>query len=452
MRLNAKTVAMLTLPAGKTDHIEWDDQVRGFGYRLRAARAGAQIRKSWVVQYKRAGATRRMLLGQAAVLGAEQARLQARAVLGKVAQGEDPASDRRDRRDRDQNTMRALVAEYLAAKQSEVRPKTFTGMERYLTGKYFKPLHGMPVDTIGRRDVARRIVVISRESGNATAREARGALSTFFVWCLHMGLAEQNPVAGAVRPAEIKPRERVLKDNELAAIWRACGDDEYGKIIRLLVLTGCRRAEIGDMCWSEIDLDKGVWVLPSARSKNGRTHTLPLMPMARAILYTVPRMATRGQLFGQRSHGFTNWTLPKPVLDERSGVTNWVVHDIRRSVSTGMADIGVLPHIIEATLNHYSGHRGGISGVYNRAVYPRDVRAALAMWERYLGLVLDRDLYAAHQAFLSQGDEQAREKAGKAFHDAIAAGGGFWADYLRTLLAGGERKVLAYPGAAVGGA
>jgi integrase len=415
--------------------------VRGFGYRLRTAHPGPPIRKSWVVQYKRAGATRRMLLGQASVLGAEQARLQARAVLCKVAQGEDPASDRRDRRDHDQNTMRALVAEYLAVKRSEVRPKTFTEMERYLTGKYFKPLHGMPVDTIGRRDVARRIVVISRESGNATAREARGALSTFFVWCLRMGLAEQNPVVGAVKPAEIKPRERVLKDHELAAIWHACGDDEYGKIVRLLILTGCRRAEIGDMCWSEIDLDKGAWTLPADRSKNGRAHTLPLMPMVREIIDPIPRMVGRDQLFGRRAGGFTNWTLPKPVLDERSKVADWVVHDIRRTVSTGMADIGVLPHIIEATLNHYSGHRGGVGGVYNRSVYPRDIRAALAMWERYLGLVLDRDLYAAHQVFLSRGDELARDAAGKAFHDAIAAGGGFWADYLRTL-EGGERKVL----------
>jgi integrase len=441
VRLNAKAVAVLTLPAGKTDHIEWDDELRGFGYRLRATGANAPVRKSWVVQYKRAGATRRMLLGQASVLGAEQARLQARAVLGKVAQGEDPASDRRDRRDHDQNTMRALVVEYLATKRSGLRPKTFTEMERYLTGKYFKPLHGMPVDTIGLRDVARRIVVISRECGNATAREARGALSTFFVWCLTMGLSERNPVAGAVKPAAIKPRERVLKDHELAAIWHACGDDEYGKVIRLLILTGCRRAEIGGMCWSEIDPDKGTWTLPASRSKNSRAHTLPLMPMMREIIDPMPRMVGRDQLFGRRAGGFTNWTLPKPILDERSEVTDWVVHDIRRTVATGMADIGVLPHIIEATLNHYSGHRAGVGGVYNRSVYPRDVRNALAMWERYLGLVLDRDLYAAHQAFLSRGDEQARDAAGKAFHDAIAGGGGFWADYLRAL-EGGKRKVL----------
>jgi integrase len=379
MRLTAKNTAALMLPAGKTDHIEWDDEMRGFGYRLRAS-VGGKVLKSWVCQYKRAGQSRRMLLGPAAVLGAEQARLQARKVLGAVAIGQDPSADRAARRDKDRNTLRALVGEYLASKRSEVRPKTFDQIERYLTGGYFKPLHGMPVDTITRHDVARRVVTIARESGNATAREARGALSTFFVWCLRMGLCEQNPVNDSVKPAEIKPRERVLDDAELAAIGRAAGDDEYGRIIRLLILTGCRRAEIGDMAWNEIDLDRATFTIPSSRSKNGRVHTLPLMPMALDIVAGIPRRVSRDQLFGLRSHGYTNWSPPKPALDERSGVHGWTVHDIRRSVATGMANLGVQPHIIEAVLNHQSGSKRGVAGVYNRSSYEREVRSALALW------------------------------------------------------------------------
>jgi integrase len=320
-------------------------------------------------------------------------------VLGKVALGEDPAGDRRDRRDRDRNTMRALVDEYLAAKRKEVRPKTFNEVERYLTGTYFRPLHGMPVDTITRHDVARRVVVIARESGNATARESRGALSTFFVWCLRMGLCDANPVNDSVKPAEIKPRERVLSNDELANLWRAAGDDEYGKIVRLLVLTGCRRAEIGDMAWGELDLDRGTWTIPASRSKNGRQHVLPLMPAMLDIIKSVPRMVSREQLFGQRSHGFTNWTLPKPVLDERSGVVDWTIHDIRRTVATRMNDIGIAPHIVEAVLNHQSGSRRGVAGVYNRSLYEREVRNALAQWE----------------------------------------------DHVRALVEGGERKILTYP-------
>jgi integrase len=389
MRLTAKAVGALTLPVGKTDMIVFDGEVRGFGFRLRAG-AGGKVLKSWVCQYKRGGGTRRMLLGSAAVLGAEAARLQAKKVLGRVALGEDPAGDRRDRRDKDRNTMRALVDEYLAAKRKDVRPKTFTEIERYLTGGYFKPLHGMAIDQITRHDVARRVVTVQRESGNATARESRGALSTFFVWCLRMGLCDSNPVNDSVKPADIKPRERVLSDAELSAIWRAAGDDEYGKIVRLLILTGCRRAEVGDMAWTEIDLDRGTWTIPAARSKNGRAHTLPVMPMMGEIVASVPRMVTRNQLFGARSHGFTNWTLPKPVLDKRSGVTEpWTIHDIRRTVATRMNDIGIAPHIVEQILNHQSGSRRGVAGVYNRSSYEREVKAALAAWHGHLRALVE---------------------------------------------------------------
>jgi integrase len=383
MRLTAKATAALTLPTGKTDMIVFDNEVRGFGYRLRQG-AGGQLLKSWICQYKRAGATRRMLLGSASVLGAEQARLQARKVLGKVALGEDPAGDRRDRRDKDRNIMGALADDYLAAKRKEVRPKTFSGLERYLTGGYFKPLHNMAIDTITRHDVARRVVVIARESGDATAREARGALSTFFVWCLRMGLCEQNPVNDAVRPAELKPRERVLSNDELAAVWRACGEDEHGKVIRLLILTGCRRSEVGDMRWSELDLDHGAWTIPAARSKNGWPHTLPLMATALDIIRSVPRMVSRDALFGQRAAGFTKWAIDKPGLDQRSGAHDWTTHDLRRSVATGMADIGIAPHVIEAVLNHRSGSKRGVAGIYNRSSYEREVRAALALWEDHI--------------------------------------------------------------------
>src|SRR5262249_10830697 len=153
----------------------------------------------------------------------------------------------------------------------------------YLTSGYFKPLHGMPIDTLTRRDIAARVVTIMRENGSPTAARARGALSSFFVWAMQMGLVENNPTIGSTKPAESKPRERVLSSDELARIWHACGDDAFGKIIKLLVLTGCRRAEIGDMAWSEVDFDRGLFTVPSARSKNGRAHTLPLIPMMRGI-------------------------------------------------------------------------------------------------------------------------------------------------------------------------
>jgi hypothetical protein len=120
------------------------------------------------------------------------------------------------------------------------------------------------------------------------------------------------------------------------------------------------------------------------------------------------------------------------------------LHDIRRSFATRLCDLGVAPHIVEQILNHQSGHRAGIVAVYNKSRYEREVKAALGLWERYIGLITDRDLYAAHQAFLTRGDEEACERADEAFHDAIAKGGGHWTDYTRALVEGERPKVLAF--------
>ena len=160
MRLIQKAVAALTLPVGKTDHFEWDDEVRGFGYRLRLA-AGGKINRTWTVQYRHGGATRRLLLGSAAVLGAEQARVMAKRALGRVANGADPQADRLDRRGKDRHTLKATVADYLAAKERELRPRTRTERARYLAGRYFGPLHALPLDQITRKDVGARLTRIS---------------------------------------------------------------------------------------------------------------------------------------------------------------------------------------------------------------------------------------------------------------------------------------------------
>ena len=384
MKLTAKAVNALTLPPGKTDIIHFDDQLLGFGFRVRQG-AGGKVLRSWIVQYRRASATRRMLLGSAEVVSAEAARQAARKALGAVANGQDPQGERADRRDADRLTLRKAVDEYLAIRKRELRTRSFFETARYLTGNYFRPLHGMPLDTIERRDVATCIVRIARESGNPTASQARSKLSALFAWCMRMGMVEANPVIGTHQPAKNKSRERVLNDDEMAAIWRACGDDEFGKIIKLLILTGARRQEIGGMRWSEFDFERGTWTLPAARSKNSRAHTLPLMPMMREIIDTVPQMVGRDQLFGDRATiGFTGWHDCKPGLDARSGVGDWHLHDLRRSTATRMADIGIAPHIIEQILNHQSGHKAGPAGIYNRSSYEREVRAALALWEDHL--------------------------------------------------------------------
>jgi integrase len=390
MKLDAKSVAALTLPPGKTDVIHWDGELKGFGYRLRLGANG--LRRSWVAQYKRTSATRRMSQ-PAEKLSAEQARGWAKKVLAKVALGENPAGDRRERRGKDALTMRSQVAEFLAIKEPELAPRTFVETERYLTDpRYFGPLHGMPVDTIHRKDIAARTVVIMRERGSPTAARARGALGTFFTWAMRMGLTESNPTIGSVAPAAGEGRSRVLSDDELIRIWRACGDDDHGRIIRLLILTACRRAEIGDMAFGELDDPERptTFTIPASRSKNGKERALPVTPTMARILAGVPRRATRNELFGERSHGFTRWAKAKAELDQRSGVKGgWVVHDIRRSTATKLADIGVQPHIIEEILGHSSsGHKRGPAGIYNRSPYEREIRNTLMMWDDHVVRVL----------------------------------------------------------------
>ncbi len=382
MNLTAKAVAALqTLPHGKQDVIYFDDALPGFGYRLRAG-AGGKVLRSWIAQYRRAGGTRRITIGAVGVIGAEQARAAAKKVLAAAALGHDPQADRIDRRSKDQHSFAAVVAEHLEAKKPHVRRRTLVELTRYLAGGYFKPLHAIPVDTVTRKDIASRLVAITRESSSITAARARAAINGFYVWAMQMGYVEANPVIGTIQPKDSEGRSRVLTDGELAAIWRACGDDDFGRIVRLLILTACRRSEVGDMAWSELDVAAGTWTVPGERAKNGRAHTLPLPPAAWAIINAVPRMATRDHLFGVHAAGFRDWADGKKALDAKLGdaVQPWVLHDVRRTVATRIADFGVAPHVIEQILNHQSGHKSGVAGIYNRSSYEREVKAALALW------------------------------------------------------------------------
>ena len=176
----------------------------------------------------------------------------AKKALGRVANGEDPQASKLDRRGKDRHTLKATVADYLAIKQRAVRPRTYTDLARYLTDKrYFGPLHSLALDQITRKDVAARLNRISLESSSIVAARARAQLSRFFAGRCRRACRSQ-PGGGHAKPKGSQPRERVLSDAELARIWKACGDDDHGRCIRLLILTGCRRQEIGGMCWSEI--------------------------------------------------------------------------------------------------------------------------------------------------------------------------------------------------------
>jgi integrase len=392
MRLDAKTVAGLGLPAGKDDHLEWDDELAGFGVRLRASG-----RKAWIVQYRPSNSrrTRRVTLGAVEKFTPAEARVAARKLLARVALGHDPQGEREAERARSARTFRSAIEVYLVAKQGELRPASYRTRKLYLLGgPYFRPLHPIGVGDITHSDVAARLSAIARDHGAQTATAARKAISAAFRWFMEEGWTAANPVIGTRKPAEAESREHVLTNAELVRVWNAAADDDFGRIIRLLILLGSRRAEVGGMCWSELDLDVGTWTLPATRSKNHRQHVITLSPPALEIIKSVPR-TSRDQLFGDRAgKGFTSWSRGRQDLDRRLAgkVRPWRIHDLRRTVATRMADIGIEPHVIEAALNHFSGHRRGVAGVYNRSSYDRAVKAALVRWSRHvLALVEGRD-------------------------------------------------------------
>jgi integrase len=323
-------------------------------------------------------------------LTAIEARTQARKLLAKVELGRDPQGEREDQRRQATGTFRSIAAQYLADRQSKLRPASFRVTQMYLTGSYFAPLHAADAAAITHADVAAALRRIKAQHSEGTARQARLALSAMYGWAIAEGLLGKspvNPVIGTHAMDAPPPRERVLSPAELVAIWRASGDDDYGRVIKLLILLGARRSEIGGLRPSELDPDKGTWRLPAERSKNGRALELVLPAAAWAIIETVPRREGCDYLFGPRhGAGFKAWSASKAALDVELGeaVAAWRVHDIRRTVATGMADIGIEPHHIEAVLNHHGGHRAGVAGIYNRSSYERAVTAALARWSEHV--------------------------------------------------------------------
>ena len=399
MKLTKATSGRIALPHGKTDAIFFDEDDPGFGLRIRYGG-----KRTWVVQYRIGGKQRRVTLGTVNSLDPEKARRAARDRLAQVTLGGDPQADKLVARAKAKVTLGAIIDRYLTARSAKLRTKTFDEIERYLR-KHWRTLHGLPIHRIERRDVAARLGEIIEENGPIAAARARAALSTLFTWAVGEGYADQNAVIGTHRPdEETASRDRVLSDSELVEVWHACRDDDYGRIIRLLMLTGQRRDEIGAMAWSELDRDLATWSIPETRTKNKRPHAITLPPLAWSIIEKVERREGVDCLFGRGRNGFGGWSKCKAALDARinearkpagkkarevKSMTPWVVHDLRRTVATRLADLGVLPHVIEALINHVSGHRAGVAGIYNRSSYEREVRAALALWGDHLRSIIE---------------------------------------------------------------
>jgi integrase len=386
MKLTAVAVGRLELPPGKSDDIVFDATIPGFGVRLRDGG-----NRSFIYQYKLGSKQRRLTIGSVAAVDFGTACKTARDLYAQVRLGRDPAGERERAKLRATETFGAVVTiRYLEHKRRELRPQPFKDVERHLL-RYAKPLHRLQLETISRRDIAACLAAVRVNAGRIAANRARTSLSGLFSWAMAEGLVENNPVVGTIRVEE-KSRERVLGLDELRLIWSALPTSDFGGIMKLLALTGARAGEIAGLRREE--LRDAEILLPGSRTKNGREHLIPLSEPARAIL-ACRREGERSLVFGRRAGPFSGWSKCKLALDQRIAemagkpLAPWRVHDLRRAFATHAAGIGIAPHVVEAVLNHVSGHKGGVAGIYNRASYEREKRQALDTWAAHLSAIVE---------------------------------------------------------------
>ncbi|MGB8900748.1 MAG: site-specific integrase, partial [Methylocella sp.] len=284
-------------------------------------------------------------------------------------------------------TLSDAVEKYLPYAARKLKASTYSGVVLHLR-KHWLPLHAYELQNLERRHVAAELSQIAANSGPYGANRSRAALSALFAWAIGEGLTDANPVVGTNKATEETARDRVLSDNEVGLVWRHAGAGQYGAIVRLLLLTAQRREEVAAMQWSELRLDEGLWSLPASRSKNGRAHDAPLSQATIEILRAQREHPGRELVFGEGAGPFQGWSNAKKALDKRlqaAGMTApWRLHDLRRTAATRMSELGVLPHVVEAVLNHISGHKAGVAGVYNRASYGAEKRQALDLWAAHV--------------------------------------------------------------------
>jgi integrase len=389
MKLTLRTAVALKLPRGKTDHIEFDDEIPGFGLRLREGGS-----RTWIYQYQLGSKQRRIVIGKAGALKPEKARELAGDLHATVRLGGDPAATKAAGKANAALSLKAIADRYLARQKLRLRPRSYVEVERHIL-KHAKQLHGMPIAAIDQRTWAARLGEVADSKGLVTANRTRASLSALYGWAMKEGLVAANPIALTNKHAE-EERERTLSDSELVAVWQACREDDYGRIIRILLLTGQRLSEISGLRWPEVSLEKRLIELPGSRTKNKRAHQIPISDAVAAILMAQPRTEGRDLVFGYgENRPFSGWTAAKEKLDERIAeatgkpLPHWTVHDLRRTAATRMADLGVLPHVVEAVLNHVSGHKAGIAGIYNRAVYAPEKAQALAQWAAHVTALVE---------------------------------------------------------------
>lgn len=389
MRLSDEQAAK-TKPPKKGYAYKWDDPHQGLaGFGVRVTAGGA---RSWVARYRVGTKQRVQTIAPIHGLSAAKARKTAGEIIAKAKLGHDTVQEVRERKAQvDAAKVKDIADKYLAHQQRRydngaVRSATLY-QARYCVGTLAQPLYGKFADKLTRKEVAAWKEAIAKKNGTRIADTAGTELAAMFNHALLIGeTTNPNPASNLPRAHEKEARERVLDDEEIREVWRAAKPDtDYGAIIRLLMLTGCRRTEIGAMRSGEID---GRWfTLPKGRAKNKKRHAVYLTPPALAL--AKPKM-NRDRLFGENpdGEGFSGWSRAKRRLDDDSATSDWTVHDLRRTVATRMNGLGLPPHVVEVCLNHIDGARAGVAGTYNRYDYGKEIREAWLKWARELQRII----------------------------------------------------------------
>ena len=349
--------------------------------------------KSWAVRYRHQGQTRKHTLGSYPAIDLKAARqLGARALRG-AAEGRDPGREKAQVRSARIDSIEHVAAQFIErhCKRSN-RPRTAQETERLLRLHVLPRWKGRKISEITRRDVLDVIDRVIDDGAPIAANRVLAAVRKMLNWAVARDIITASPCAGVKPPTPERSRDRKLSDDELRLVWLA-GEQvgwPFGPLIHLLILTGQRRDEVAKMEWREVDIEHQLWTLPRERVKNNEPHEVPLSSAAIAILSGVPQIGGHFVLTTSGKVPSSNYSKSKHQLDALlpPNMPPWRLHDLRRTVASGMARLGINLPVIEKVLNHASGSFAGIVGVYQRHSFADEKRRALEAWGGFVDGVL----------------------------------------------------------------
>jgi len=340
--------------------------------------------KSWAIRYRHHGISKKLTLGGFPLYDLKTARERARDALRMVAEGGDPANEKAEAKK--VRSVEELCREFIDNHcKHKNRPSTIKLVELALQNYVLPAWRGRTATDITRDDIKSLLRKIATEKP-AQANRVHAIIRKLFNYAFDEGLVKESPCQRIAQISKNEDRDRVLSDSELRAIWLAADKMGYpfGTVIKLLILTGQRRCEVSEMQWKELDLERSIWTLPASRCKNNHSHEIQLSPQAVSILRAVPRMGDYVFSYDGGRSPITMSSQLKDRIDLLAKVGDWRLHDLRRSAASGMAKLGIQPHVLDRVLNHVTGAVRGVAAVYNRFDYGDERRKALATWATHI--------------------------------------------------------------------